>query len=391
MKHDWLDGSKRDPLMNQKLTAMLQALITANPIAGINAVDPSLFEPGIDERYVVQYTQRKPTYCIWASATDLLILFSGMQDLSQTIGMINGWTKPPSPPTINGVMPFWEQAWANILAENNLTIFTKPLRVYLVGHSFGGAVACAAGVWMMQNNVNSRLTLITYGSPRVGIFAGAQAVSNCQPTRWMLTDDPIPFCPPWRQESESLAAVLTNPLAQGMSEQCQSSGGWGLGVDGTISQNETRTRRVPRIWLSIGSYLSGSDSFFAPNHAIGVYNSSFAAAVAKAQVIPPNPPWFPPEPPPRQTPAEIRRTVHIGEAQIEADAQDPNGVTRNYAPPPVLDPSGPYYRAARDGNVWVVKLGTNIVAAATGKRSAKVLARRWNRASRAALRMEVLG
>lgn len=391
MNEAFFQAGPRDPLLNRRLTAMLMGLITPNPVDTIKAVVPGLFVPGQDGIYAVPFTARKPSYCMWEYPGGLLILFSGMQDLSQTIGMIAAWNKPPNPPSVTGVCSAWEDAWRLIVAETAAGVFANKQHFHLVGHSFGGAVASFAAVYFGIDANRPTVQLITYGAPRIGTFAGAQAVGRQSPTRWRLTDDPVPFMPPGRQESESLAAVLTNPLMQGMSEQTQTNGGWLLSLTGDIEQNNDTARRVPRIWLSIGAYLGGSDSFFAPNHAIGVYNSAFAAAVAKNPIIPPNPPVFPVQPPPHQTPAEIRRTVHIGEAVIEADAQNPNGVTRNYAPPPVLDPTGPYYRAARDGQVWVVKLGNTIVAAATGKRSAKVLARRWNRSSRAALRMNVLG
>lgn len=379
----------RSPLLNRTMTAMLQALILPNPADGIRAVSPNMFQAGVDEMFVGNFTQRHPTYWLWASATDLFMGFSGMQNISQTLPMIASWTRPPDPPTVTGVCSVWENAWRLIFAENPATLFANKQNVYLVGHSYGGAVACAAAVFFSVATVRPNITLITYGAPRVGTFQGAQFVSRNNPTRWWLTADPVPYIPPWPNECESLAAVLPTSIRQGFGDMTQCSGGWEITATGDISSNNNTSRRVPRVWLSVGQYLSGSDAFFSPNHAIGVYNAAFAAAVAQNDIIPPDPPQPPPQPPPHNTPAQIRRILEIGEAVIEADATNPQGVTRNYAPPPVTDPSAPSYRAARDGHVWVIKLGDEIVCAATGKRAAKVLARKWNRSARAALRMSV--
>jgi hypothetical protein len=75
----------------------------------------------------------------------------------------------------------------------------------------------------------------------------------------------------------------------------------------------------------------------------------------------------------------------IGRAEIFTDATSPTGETRTYVVPPVTLATDPRYMARRDGKAWVVMLGKEIVGAATGKKSAKRIARQWNKAARATL------
>lgn len=71
-------------------------------------------------------------------------------------------------------------------------------RVHCVGHSLGGAVATLAADWAF-NNISNKVTLYTFGQPRVGLtffaqkFSGKLTSDNIH--RVYHTTDPVPMVP----------------------------------------------------------------------------------------------------------------------------------------------------------------------------------------------------
>jgi Lipase (class 3) len=377
------------PALNAQLCSMIDALRTADPVSGIKAVPGPGFTLGDESIDAAPQTSTVPNYATWSYPNGLLVLLGGMQNNGLITPLLNGWYSPPTPASVSGINPAFEVAAAQIVAANAALWAKAVLNYQFVGHSWGGGVACALALQAAANFPTSNITLITYGMPKLGIFSGCRTVGQLGGLHWWTTDDNVPTIPPNWSESASLQAILPRNLRVGVSAQCKPGGGWNLGPLGVITQEDYGSRRWPGTILDLVVAMTSGAGFANAAHAIDAYRIGFVLA-ANNPTIPlanPRPRETPPNPQP--TAREVNAAIRIGEADIFADAISPTGVTRNYVPPVVHDPDAPRYRAARDGKVWVVMIGGNIVAAASGKRHAKHLARAWNRSARAALDLGV--
>ncbi|KAL4457464.1 hypothetical protein ABPG75_012329 [Micractinium tetrahymenae] len=76
---------------------------------------------------------------------------------------------------------------------------SPPLRIWITGHSLGGALAVLASREIAQEFPASRLTVYTLGAPRVGNSAFAHEQEELVPDTWAMLNgmDPIPWIPKW--------------------------------------------------------------------------------------------------------------------------------------------------------------------------------------------------
>ncbi|KAL4440742.1 hypothetical protein ABPG77_000451 [Micractinium sp. CCAP 211/92] len=76
---------------------------------------------------------------------------------------------------------------------------SAPLRIWITGHSLGGALAVLASREIAQQFPASRLTVYTLGAPRVGNSPFAHEQEELVPDTWAILNgmDPIPWIPKW--------------------------------------------------------------------------------------------------------------------------------------------------------------------------------------------------
>lgn len=74
---------------------------------------------------------------------------------------------------------------------------SPPLRFWITGHSLGGALAVLASLDISKAFPDSKLTVYTFGAPRVGNSAFADEQAAAVPDTWAILNgkDPIPWIP----------------------------------------------------------------------------------------------------------------------------------------------------------------------------------------------------
>lgn len=384
MQAKFFDAGPTDPLLNSRLCQMLIGALSPFPLTAVSSVSNTSYTVGLDTLDFNPSNAVCPPAFVWRFENDVLVGISGMHGFQQVDALVNGWNERPEPARLYGINPAFEQGAASLLAAYPASLRGRR-KYFIVGHSYGGGVACALARFVSFFNPVPEVMLITYGQPRIGLSLGAEMVQRVGCTRFHLLGDPVPSIPPHRSESPSLAAILSRSRLAGWSAQTNNPTGWRLEENGQITQREDYGETVPDVFLTVRDYLVSTKGFSAPNHSIVRYNNAFLAGIPATPMVPPKPAPTRPEAPETIRPRDYPRFVQIGEAAVFADMTNPAGATRNYVPPPVSTLSAPRYRASRDGNLWVIRLGDDIVGGATGKRQAKRLARAWNKSARAAL------
>lgn len=132
------------------------------------------------------------------NANAMVITFRGTKEPEDFLTDANLDQVPLTPPLFAhaGFAASLDGAYTQIL-EFARTRGTR--RLWLTGHSLGGALATLAA-WRLQQDGVTVQGVSTYGSPRVGNTAFAlsyEALFASRPTqRWVNANDPIPLIPP---------------------------------------------------------------------------------------------------------------------------------------------------------------------------------------------------
>lgn len=266
-----------------------------------------------------------------------------------------------------------------------------PQRVVMAGHSVGGAVAYWLQAFPLERNgSNSRVTVTTFGSPRV-------ARQNNQPTyvtsdscHWMNSDDAVPHIPPALTDWQRWWAGFSTTQHENMSNWLRPARSADIDLSGEDSWRQLPSQTgdpvdAVRRWVSLG------EQGVQTTHSLDAYIARLT--LAGGRVSQADSPYIPgsrdttssggggsSEPSGTPTPAvadplltasEIR-TIGASETQTIIN----NGNTQNSTP--VVIPTLQWFNVYRSGRTYFVTLGLITVAAAPHKRGAHQLARLGN-------------
>jgi len=374
-----------DPGLNYALTRLLIGLTNDNPTVGV-AGESNGQIGGSD---TLRYSPATSTASAWMQVNFVggnLILLAGAETAAVAEQLIPGVFGGVAVQSTYGMSQVFADA-ANVILDSIPVLYGlggKPL--FIAGHSFGGATAQALGVLAQARGLGGPVRVWSYGSPRPGVELFAGFVERIDNSRFMTLTDVVPHLPPNSQDNLSLAAILTTGQLRLANRLVQTP--WGYTVDAvtgiTPASNNNASLNFAGFTIFGSAFVT---TFGASNsaHLLQTYNAAFAASephyIAPTRPPPPNP-----ELPIVQTVRQREVVVAQAEAIIRADATAPSGLTRSYVVPPALLPSSPRYVAKKMGLIWTIQLSNEIVGVGTGKRDAKSIARKWNRAARAALR-----
>jgi hypothetical protein len=384
MNLNFLVGKRGNDLtMNVTILTMLECCNLPNPVDTLRARF-GIVNPDSHIQFLAGNSASTNTLVL-DDDPQLLVLIGGATSAAQIVTLTAGIESGPDPRDNVGAVRTFYQAARNLASQlfgsggyagRNLTI---------AGHSFGGGVAAALGVYLLSLGQANRIQIITYGAPRSGGPAFAERLSRNDHTRFWNDQDIVPWLPPHANEVPSLYLVSPISLARGCNQLCHAPSGYGLRGTGVIDPTMGNPPDDWTLILSLYSYMtSAMVGVQAPNHGISVYLDRMRRALATYPAPIPRPAEIA-QVPLIQRPRERNATIAIGRAEVFADATSPTGQTRSYVVPTVTDPAAPRYKAAKDGSVWVIKLAGIICGSATGKRAAKRIARSWNRSARATL------
>jgi hypothetical protein len=93
---------------------------------------------------------------------------------------------------------FWialDSVYADLVREITRQGGFKSKKLFLTGHSLGGALATLCGLRLFKDG-NGKATVYTYGCPRVGNEAFRKAYSSVPLYRWVNRNDIVPMVPP---------------------------------------------------------------------------------------------------------------------------------------------------------------------------------------------------
>lgn len=103
------------------------------------------------------------------------------------------------------VQTYWKKSfdtlWQDMEPKVKSLVSSNPsYKIWVTGHSLGGAMASLASIWLAYYNITPRenVILYTFGMPRVGDYSYAQRHNQLVANSWRVVnfDDIVPHLPP---------------------------------------------------------------------------------------------------------------------------------------------------------------------------------------------------
>ncbi|KAI3436487.1 hypothetical protein D9Q98_005904 [Chlorella vulgaris] len=167
---------------------------------------------GLDQ-HVTVWDDKTDTHCVlgW-SASQVVLAFRGTASLQNAMTDIKAWKITLAPHRrVRGELVKAHAGFATAWLNNgfNEKVLGKlrevdaartgsgPLRIWLTGHSLGGALAILAAVEIRRAFPDSQMSCYTFGCPRVGNAAFTAEQEEAVPDTWAILNgmDPIPWIP----------------------------------------------------------------------------------------------------------------------------------------------------------------------------------------------------
>lgn len=349
--------------------------------------------PSVDDAFydgtsiqVIAKTDQLPQSAIVSGPGATLFLLTGLEaGLGHVLNLESGWIGSKD------IRDSWDcnsglfAAAMQVLASVPVSAPIAGNDVIVCGHSYGGAIGEIIAAWIQTHGLAGRTACYSFGSPRPGGPMLARQLASMPNTRIFTYQDPVPHIPPHADECPTITAILGSSVWSKMDRQVQPPTGYLLSTIGTLNP-ATNNPPLSGFTYSLANYITnsitGEGSGF---HALSFYAGLLQIGIAANLAIPTIRPRQAAEEPLVLTAPEKRKIENIAIQQIDQDATNPAGITRNYVVPTVQSSSAPRYRAKRIGHVWAIYLGEELVAVGTGKRNAKKIARQFNKSARVLL------
>lgn len=366
------------PELNWNLTNILSHMYDDNAYANAIAAIPPGYEKPWNVRFIPLDTVVTPTLVMQFSYGTVCFA-GGTSGPIHVPELLKGWNDPFGglDPTY-GANPAFAKAARQIFSPGNTGPFVNADNVYLVGHSYGGSVMQALA--LLLRGSDSRLRGIwSYGSPRPGTQVMAQGLGYLKHFRFFKEDDPVRWIPPHTDEASLLDVFGNTPLGVGVNMQVQTPTGLGIASDGTVTAGLGDPGPLHAVSLSVYNWCTNAMGFRSVNHSIGEYRRMFFMQIPLKPQGPAIPASQPLPPTGTLRPREIVAQEEAAIPDINAAVANPTSELNQEVrqlPAPIADLR---FKRRRDGRIWVVKYGDDIVDVGPGKRRAGRLARVYNR------------
>jgi len=371
------------PELNYDLCDLLSHMWDADPVYSIRA----LLGPAMTANLAISYLQPTsviPPVMMLTSTWGVTILVGGTSGQMHLTELLQGWNNPTIGPDAQfGASGGFAHAARvivdtlgapEILAGNNL---------YLVGHSYGGAV-CQALATLLMNAAAPIRGIWSYGAPRPGTMVLQRRIQTLNHHRWFNDDDPVRWIPPHSEEATIVDTLGRASLVIGANRQVQTSTGYMLTALGDMSPDAGEPTALHAVGLSIVNWCTDAYGFRSVNHAPTEYRRRFQQALT----IKPDGPSVPrrqqEEQPGTLRPREVEQQQEEAVELIVVQLANPSTpISREVRSYPDYVPNLKYKRR-KAGPIWVVKYGQATVDIGPGKRAAGRKARARNKAERTA-------
>ncbi len=369
------------PALNYDLTDLLSHLYDPDPVYSVRALLGPALTAGLSISYL-QPTSVIPPTMMLTSSWGVTILVGGTSGQAHLIELLQGWNNAMIGPDVDGGASGGFAHAARVIVDTfGAPDIVQASNVYLVGHSYGGAV-CQALASLLMNAFASIRGIWSYGSPRPGTTVLQGRIATLQHHRWYCDDDPVRWVPPHTDEVSLVGLFGNSSLAIGCNRQVQTATGYSLSGLGETVADPGEPTVLHAVGLSILTWVTGGNGFGSVNHALPEYKRRFQQALPIKPDGPSVPRTQAEESPgtlrPREVEMQQEASVPLVESQLANPASAISQEVRSY---PDHVPNVRYKRR-RAGPIWVVKYGDLTVDVGPGKRAAGRKARDRNKADK---------
>jgi pimeloyl-ACP methyl ester carboxylesterase len=367
-----------NPRLIYDLLGLCQSMSYADPEAFLRSVQSLQLVSTDRVRWSTQ-TNVKTASVFIRSEWGTLVLLSGTQGTLHLAQLVSGWENPGAAIRGNGANPAFENAMLATLETLPGGAIRPDYPVRIFGYSYGGAVGQVMADEFQNNLRFEDVECISVASPRAGTVDFQRRMSRVRNTRWFADNDPVRFMPPHIDEVPSVATMTLARTWRGMDTQVQSPTGFQIEADGNITQTEGNPTVLHSVFLSIFQWCFDIGGFQSVNHAAEEYRRRLSLGIMREIPV-----VRPATPAPLERPANIS----IGQAAYYEEqgrvdiAADPAATLQPGTPVTVgrfVPTSRVRYKRKKQGGIWVVVLGSDVVAVGPGKRRAGSIARSMNR------------
>lgn len=245
-------------------------------------------------------------------------------------------------------------------------------RYTLIGHSAGGCVALYVAAFLKQQNPQREVQVVTFGSPRPAGSDFAGDLAGCQVTRIMYNLDPVPYIP------YGVAELLGTLNRYGSFRTQRFSWFRQVGVGLVVPESlayyvaDIPPDSATLLRSSFDAFLTGTAAGINEAHGAWRYKT-ITAAVAAAQ----NPVQAPLRENPPVEPAVDSPRARVREAQHAVTEIFRQASEERLDRTPTI-PDAWRYRVIREGGVYTVVQGDNVVSMTGHLGQAKACARQGN-------------
>ncbi len=303
-----------------------------------------------------------------------IVYIDGVQTQDQALQILTDYSTI-SPTSMVGTAPvplfFFSQS-SRIVDSLLATHDPAPEYVDVCGYSAGGATALAMAGWLRQRISQPKLQFFTYGAPRTAGTVLKNALGRTPVIRWMTPGDPIPLLPLHLEDLPILSTLLTAVQIELWSLFVHVDGGRQVNGDGTTVERVLPTDASVSAVASLANWWMSQEGDPLNQHSMQTYVNYLTAAAASVPL--------PSEQNVEVAPGEEadvphRREVNRARIRIETAI---NNLGREQNTVPHVTPTVDLFKAIRQGRIWYVALGDEIVITAPIEKRARHIARAGN-------------
>lgn len=318
------------------------------------------------------YTAGGPNVYAAQSGGTTFILVGPTPSLLAATRLWAGYTLLARPLNSRIRNPFVQQIATDIIAQFGPNHFANPFRVLLAGYSLGGAVCFELNyqikqAWAVVPNI------WTAGAPRPGGRMISDAAPAFHVRRYMAPGDPIPLIPPRLVDLPQAPNIFGILNLLGFEWFVHPAGGLLLSATGATPNNgEVPPTATVVSVTAFPAFLLGQVTGVNTPHALTNYLNLFTLWNNTIGLRPPANPAG----------ARAEQVVVVGRNLVQqaerkaAQAIFAQGVAQDA--PALVIPPALAFKAQRNGLIWNVLLGGNIVAIGPRKKKARALANAGN-------------
>ncbi len=137
------------------------------------------------------------------------VFFAGTSNASQIIMQVANGIFPPLNQGAYRTIAIWEEAAKKAISRLEATSIADSLRVCLIGHSYGGAIAQVVSAKLKIGTPGRRVELMTFGSPKAGNPELVALNADRKQVPYAAFDDPVPWVPCDAAVAVSFYDILT--------------------------------------------------------------------------------------------------------------------------------------------------------------------------------------